>query len=239
MAKSKKTTEDVTEQNAPQQAILVEVENVAFRGRQILYEAVKKEFGERSIELSVATFSRCCIESSPQQFVPCLLKSAAKTRFSEERLVSDISDAISKAFRGSIKVEPGFKDLIRIASEKKVLIGGLSSFDKDASVRILDDLGLPGMSSNILSCGDEYGSCPKTNAWLQLARGMSVYPSQCVALASSAASCQAAVAARMRSVVVPDKFTCFQDFGGCDVAFDALDKDAIKAVFDLLRSAAP
>jgi hypothetical protein len=43
----------------------------------------------------------------------------------------------------------------------------------------------------------------------------------------------------MRSVVVPDKFTCFQDFGGCDVAFDALDKDAVKAVFALLRSAAP
>ena len=239
MAKSKKTTEEKTEQNTPQQAVLIEVENIAFRGRQILYEAVKKEFGERDIELSVATFSRCCIESSPQQFVPCLLKSAAKTRFSEERLVSDITDAISKAFRGSIKVEPGFKDLIRIASEKKVLIGGLSSFDKDASVRILGDLGLPGMNSNILSCAEEYGSCPKTNAWLQLARGLSVYPSQCVALATSAASCQAAVSARMRSVVVPDKFTCFQDFGGCDVAFDALDKDAVKAVFALLRSAAP
>ena len=106
MAKSKRTTEEKMEQNAPQQAVLIEVENIAFKGRQLLYDVVKKELGERGIELSIATFSRCCIEASAQQFVPCLLKSAAKTRFSEERLVSDIVDAIRKAFTGRVKIEP-------------------------------------------------------------------------------------------------------------------------------------
>ena len=94
-------------------------------------------------------------------------------------------------------------------------------------MRILADLGLPDMDSRVLSCGEEYGSCPGANLWLRLAENMMIPPSRCVAIATSAASCKAAIAAKMRSVVIPDKFTAFQDFGGADVVFDTLDKNAI------------
>ena len=236
MAKQKKTAvEEKVGEAVPRQAILLEIENVAFKGRQLLYDVVKKVLGNRDMDLSVPVFCRYCVHAPAQQFVPSLLKLASKTRLSEERAVADISSALKHALDGSVKVEPAFKDLIRIASERKVLIGGLSSMDKDVSVRILSELGLPDMGNSIFQCTGEQGDPQKANAWLQLAKSMSVMPSQCVTVTTSAAACKATVAARMRSVVVSDKFTCFQDFGGANVVFDSLDKDAVEAIFDLLN----
>ena len=220
-----------------QGAILIEMENVAFKGRQLFYDVLKEVLDEKGMKLELETFARYCLDAPARQFVSCLLKCTNKPRLSEDKLLSDILDALRVAMSGKIKVETAFKELIRIASEKKALIGGVCSLDKGATVRVLAELGLPDMDSRILSCAEEYKSCPGANMWLKLAKNMRILSSQCVVIATSAASCNAALAARMRIVAIPDKFTAFQDFGGADVVFDSLDKNAVGSILDLLKSA--
>ena len=226
-----KGTEEVV-----QGAILIEMENVAFRGRQLFHDVLEKVLNDKGMKLEPEIFSRYCLDAPSRQFVTCLLKSTNKPKLSEDKLLSDILDALKVALNGKLKIETAFKELIKVA-EEKALIGGLSSLDKDAAVRLMTDLGLPGMDSRILSCADEHKNFPGANMWMKLANSMRIPSSRCVAIATSAASCNSALAARMRIVAIPDKFTSFQDFGGADAVFESLDKNAVSSVLELLKSA--
>jgi beta-phosphoglucomutase-like phosphatase (HAD superfamily) len=64
---------------------------------------------------------------------------------------------------------------------------------------------------------------------------MSMSPGVCVVIATCSMSSKAAVSSGMRCVVIPDKFTAFQDFGGADYVSDELDEAAIDKAFSLLE----
>jgi beta-phosphoglucomutase-like phosphatase (HAD superfamily) len=78
---------------------------------------------------------------------------------------------------------------------------------------------------------------PRADAWEGLARAMSILPGRCVALATSGDACKAALAAGMRCVAVPDRFTAFHDFSGADLVADrGLDDASARRILDLLEA---
>jgi len=238
MAKSKKPAgSEKTKENAPRSryAILLEIENTALKGRQLFQGVLKKTLGEKGVELDLSTFSRYCLDVPTGDSLPRILKAASKTRLSEEKLLAEITESLKTALcSNNVKVEPGFKELVKAAGERNVLVGGLSTLDQEATLKVFKSVGLSETTSNVIPNYQADMTCQRGNPWLKLAKKMSLSTSHCLAITTSSTSTKAAISARMRCIAIPDKFTVFQDFGGADLVLNALDGAALKAIFDLL-----
>lgn len=237
VAEKKEPAPDETDQKRLPRAVLFELENVAIKGRQIIYDVLESVLADKSVKLTQLMFSRYCLGSSPKDFLSVLLKSAGKKRLSEKKLCAEITQGIRLSFTdGTLKLESGFKKVLKAAAERNVLVGMLSGFDMETAGQLAAKLGLADIKENLLSYSCEDKNSPTVDAWLKLAKKLSVFPSLCVALTTSAMSCRAALSAGMRCIVIPDKFTDYQDFGGADYIVDALNDTAIENIFTLLES---
>lgn len=242
MGKTKKALRTATTPAPPdpvhetKRAVIVELENIALGGRQICFDIVKKVFGSKGIPLDRVTFSRTCIEVPARKFVPCLLKLGARTRLSEEKLLGELTKSMREVLASDkLKIAPGFTKLLKAAAQRNVMIGVVSDHGPEFAERMLGQLGMDRLLASVVSTEEEDGTCPRANVWLSVARNLGVSPMFCVAIATSAASCKAVVAARMRCVVVPDAFTAHHDFSGADYVFDALTDSSIETILGLIK----
>lgn len=224
------------EQGILQRAILLELENVAVKGRQIVYDVLKSVLADKGIDLTSMAFSRYCLYPSVKYFLPALLAAEEKKRLSKDKLLAEITQGITLSLTDdSVKLEAGLADVLKIAKEKKVLVGVLSGLGEKTARQLLAKLGLTDMGVHLLPYSCEDKNFPSADAWLKLAKIMSVLPALCLVIATSATACKAALSAGMRCVVVPDRFTTFQDFGGADHIAEDLDKTTVKTIFALLK----
>lgn len=237
MVKKKSEVENAAEQkNAPNRAVLFEMENLAIKGRQLAFDVLKKSLAEKDITLTLNMFSRYCSQPSVKQFLPLMLKSETKAKVSEAKLISEISEAINNAFvSGSFKLDSGVTKLLKAASEQNVVVAALSSLNDETARQLAAKLELIDRGVTLLSYSSQEKNFPSADAWLKLAKRISVAPACCVVIATSSVSCKAALSAGMRSVVVPDQYTAFQDLGGADFVFDDFDERAIDLTLNLLK----
>ncbi|MDD4870838.1 MAG: HAD hydrolase-like protein [Kiritimatiellae bacterium] len=239
MVKQKKEVAEVnTEQKSmPDRAVLFELENFAVKGRQIVSDLLKKILSEKDIELTLNMFSRYCSHPSVKHFLPMMLKMEGKAKVSEAKLMSEITEAITRAFTdSSLKLESGVPRLLKAMEEERVVVATLSSLDDETARQLSAKLGLIDRGITLLSYASQEKNFPSADAWLKLAKKISIIPACCVVIATSSVSCKAALSAGMRCVVVPDKFTAFQDFGGADNVFDDFGDEAIKHIIELLKA---
>jgi len=239
MAKKKKNAgESVEEQKSiPRQAVLFELENLAIKGRQLVYDVLKKALADKNVELNMNMFSRYCSQPSAKYFLPLMMKMDAKAKAPEPKLITDITDAINNVFvSSSLKLDSGLAKLLKVMQEQNAVIAALSSLNDETAKRLAANLELVDRGITLLSYPSHEKNFPSADAWLKLAKKISVPPSSCVVIASSSVSCKAALSAGMRSVVVPDKYTSCQDFGGADFVFDNFDNEAIGHIIELMKA---
>jgi beta-phosphoglucomutase-like phosphatase (HAD superfamily) len=220
-----KETSESVERNSPEpgKAVLFELENQAVQGRQVVYDTLKALLSSKSIPFTPAMFSRHVLDSPVAEYVPALLKEQGKTRLSEEKLEAEIAEKVAAALTGDkLKLDPALKTLLDACLERGMKLGALSRLDAKSAIRLATQLGLQDMGVHVVSCADEDGGIPSIDAWLNLAKQVSVPPRLCLACATSALSLRAALAARMRPIAVPDSFSSFQDFGGADYVVDGI-----------------
>ncbi|MFC1497820.1 hypothetical protein ACFLS1_05000 [Verrucomicrobiota bacterium] len=229
------TTDKETGKETPQSAILFELENIAVNGRQIIYDVLKSVLDGKSIELTPAVFSRYCLRPSVNDYLPDLLASKKKSQLSENKLIAEISSGIKLSFTDSaVKVEKKLGKILKLASQQNILMGALSGLDEEVARQMADNLGLTNKGVCLLSCPSGDKNYPAADTWLKLAKEMSVLPTLCVALVTNSISCKAALSAGMQCVVIPDKFTSHQDFGGSDYVIDQFDDNTVDKIFELL-----
>jgi len=217
-------------------AVLFELENVAVKGRQIVCKVLQRVLAAKDVEVTPLIFCRYYLGSSMESFLTNVLESAGKTRLSKEKLALEIKQGIDKAFsNGDIALDSGLKDVMAVADKRGALSGVLSGFAIKEVQALLEKLALTERVAQVVSYSGENSDAPSADAWLRLARNMSVVPGCCVAIVTSSASCKAALKAGMRLVAVPDDFTASQDFGGADFVLDTLDAGAVESIFDLME----
>ena len=241
MAKMKKASasEDSTRRTVPlsKRAVLFDLEHVAVNGRQIGYEVMKKALAEKGVKLNPFLFSRYGLTSSLKNGMGEMLESLGKGRLSEEKLAADIiEETKSVLLKDTPAPSPGFKKLVKRVVERGMSAGALSCLDRESAHQLVGALKLNVEVTGILPCACEDRSYPSPEAWLRLAKNMSMTPGACVVLASCSVSCKAALSSGMRCVVIPDKFTSYQDFGGADAVVDELDDGALDTIVELLES---
>ena len=217
-------------------AVLFELENIAVGGRQIAFDVMKKIMADKGVKLTPFLFSRYCLDRSLKNGVGELLESLGKVRLSKEKLVADIIDDMKSALlRESLALAPVMKKLTKRAAEENVVVGALSCLDRDTARQLVDKLKLSDEIAEVVPCACGERNYPSADAWLKLAKNMSISPGACVVVATCSRSSQSAVSSGMRCLVVPDSFTSFQDFGGADYVLDTLDDAAIDRIFELLE----
>ncbi len=236
-AKGEKEPAAQSVEPGPPRAILVELENISANGREVVYEALDSVLTAKGIKISLAMFSRYCVGMHLREALPRLLAIAGKTRLSKEKLFTEAWEKITASFeQDSLQPAPVFKRLSRLAAQKNISLGALALLDLEKARQLAARVGFPDTGSNLVSCMAEQRICPGADAWLKVAKGVSVLPALCVVIASCATSCKGALSAGMRCVAIPDEYTSFQDFSGADYVASAFDDSAIDRAFALVES---
>jgi len=218
-------------ESAPDRAVFLELEYAGVNGRQIVYDVFKSVLADRSIDLSVADFSRYCLCSPVEDCLPDLLAAMKKTRISEEKLRGEIADGIRLSFTdGSTKLDANINRLVEEVSQQGAALGVVSCMEKGAANELADKLGLVERGAAVVSQGELEGGFPQGDVWNLLARQVSVAPSRCVAVVTSGDAARSCLNAGVGCVVASDRFTAFQDFGGADMVFDSLDAEAVDRI---------
>ncbi len=231
-----KTDSNVQEpEGVYKKALLFELDNVGVKGRELIYDVLSGILEEKDVDFNFGLFCQHCLYPPTKNYIPTLLSKSGRTRLSEEKLTSEVSEAVKLMFvDGNIKLNDGMMPLIDRAVADGASIGAVSVFDEETTGRITEKLGLDEKGIVTLSNGSEDKHVPSTDSWLKMSKSMRVPASCCVVIASSNMACKAALSAGMRCVVLPDKFTSFQDFGGADFVLESLDGEGADRVMGLL-----
>jgi beta-phosphoglucomutase-like phosphatase (HAD superfamily) len=221
---------------APVYAIVFQLEDVAVHGRKIAYDILKKLLGEQKIDFSIPIFSRYCLSSAPQTYLPALMEPLGIRKISAEKLVDHVTSAIAEqASSSSIKLNPGLGKILQLARERNFAVGIISTWTEETGQALLAKLGLNDLGARMFSFKDVNKAFPTADVWLKTAKAISIKPRRCLVVGGSMAVCKSAMSADLRCVAVPDDFTSFQDFSGADLILESLDgmtaKEIINTVF--------
>ena len=218
----------------PEKAVLLELENVAVDARCLMAAAAADLFKRKGVKMSPVHYSKYGVDNSVGRLVKAVLEVSGKGRVAADKLAQEIDSAGSSAIAGAKKATAGVVALLGALRGEPVLVGALTHLPEEAAGALVSGIGLDALSGFVMSCSNnaEYFSA---DAWLKLSKRIGMPSSRCLAVATSAASCKAALSVGMQCVVVADKYTAFQDFSGADSVVDVLDDATIRETITLLE----
>jgi beta-phosphoglucomutase-like phosphatase (HAD superfamily) len=231
--KPKEAEETQTQPHAPAPvyAVLFQLEDVAVHGRKIAYDVLKKVLGEQKVDLSIPVFSRYCLNSAPQTFLPALTEALGLRKGSTEKLADTVVAAIAEqASANSIKLNPGLTKILQLARERNFVIGVISTWTEETCQALLAKLGLNDLGARLFSFKDVSKIFPSADIWLKTAKAISIKPRRCLVVGGNMAACKSAMSADLRCVAVHDEFTSFQDYSGADLILDNLEEMSAKEI---------
>jgi len=220
----------------PVYAIVFQLEDIAIHGRKIAYDILKKALGEQKIDLSIPVFSRYCLSSTPQTYIPSLMEPLGIRKISAEKLVDQVTSAIAEqASASSGKLNPALGKILNLARERNFVIGVISTWAEDIGQALLAKMGLNDLGAQLFAFKDVNRAFPSADVWLKTAKAISIKSRRCLVIGGNMAACKSAMSADLRCIAVPDDFTSFQDFSGADLILENLDamsaKEIINTVF--------
>ena len=216
---------------APIYAVLFQLEDLAVNGRKIAYDVLKKALGEQKIDLSVPVFSRYCVSSTPQTYIPAMMEPLGIRKISAEKLVDHVTTAIAEqAMSSGIKLNPGLGKILQLAHERNFVIGVISTWSEEVGQSLLAKLGLNDLGARLFSFKDVNRAFPSADIWLKTAKAISIKARRCLVVGGSMAACKSAMSADLRCVAVPDDFTSFQDYSGADLILGSLDEMSAREI---------
>jgi beta-phosphoglucomutase-like phosphatase (HAD superfamily) len=216
---------------APIYAVLFQLEDVAVNGRKITFDVLKKALGEQKIDLSIPVFSRYCLNSTPQSFLPGMVEPLGIRKVSVEKLVDHVNSGIAEqASASNAKLSPGLGKILQLARERNFVIGVISTWAEEIGQALLAKLGLNDLGARLFSFKDVNKVFPSADIWLKTAKAISIKPRRCLVVGGNMAACKSAMSADLRCVAVPDEFTSFQDYSGADLILESLDEMSAKEI---------
>jgi beta-phosphoglucomutase-like phosphatase (HAD superfamily) len=235
--KNKSREADEHQPHTPAQAyaILFQMEDVAVNGRKNAYEILKKILGERKIDFPAHLFSRYCVDSTPQAYLPALMEPLKIREVSVENLVENVTRAIAEQASSASKLNAGLGKILQAARERNFVIGIISAWTEETGQTLLTTLGLRELGARLFSFKDVNKAFPTADIWLKTAKAINIKPRRCLVVGGNMTACKSAMSADLRCLALPDEFTSFQDYSGADLVFENPDemsaKDILNTVF--------
>jgi beta-phosphoglucomutase-like phosphatase (HAD superfamily) len=216
------------EEIAPK-ALLLELEFGCLEGaRELVFKAMEKALKERGAKLTRGLFCEFALAADPALALT-RLGEKLEVSFEDEEL--DAFDAeLTKAFEKAPLVD-GVEALLKAARAADLPIGMLSIQSEEAATASAARFGEVNV---VVTVGAS--NRLRQRVWRQLARELETKTRFCTTVASGGGAAKSALAAGLRCVAVPDTYTGFEDLGGTDYVFDALDKESITKILALIES---
>ncbi|NKQ37078.1 MAG: HAD family phosphatase [Chloroflexi bacterium] len=135
---------------------------------------------------------------------------------------------------GGIPEMPGLRELLALIAERGLPWAVATSSPRQHAWEVLAQLGLQEEVSAV-ACGDEVAhGKPAPDIYLLAAERLGVPPEQCLAMDDSGPGTEAAVAAGMLTIAIPNGHTTATDFSHADYVYDSL-YDVVENLDALLR----
>ena len=221
--------------SAPAYAALFQMEDVAVNGRKIAYEILKKILGEQKIDFPIPLFSRYCVDSTPQGYLPTMMEPLGICKISLENLVENVTRAIVEQALSDGKLNAGLGKILQIARERNFVIGIISTWPEETGQALLTKLGLSELGARLFSFKNVNKIFPSADIWLKTAKAINIKPRRCLVIGGNMVACKSAMSADLRCLAAPDGFTSFQDYSGADLILENLEdmsaKDILNTVF--------
>lgn len=217
-------------------ALLFELDTVIMHGRDVLYDATRKAFSNTDLTIDEKLFTLHCLDASPRHYVRELLARSPKSKASDTKMAEDILQAYSKAVAGATDSIPApLRKVIDHARSLNFEVAGLSTFGGDTLATLAARVGINDPARHTLTFHSDTHLSPTAHEWLRLTKQIGIRPNACVAIVGSLRSCRAALVAGVHPVVLTDRFTAFQDYGGADYVAGTLTDAAAKDIMELIN----
>ncbi len=152
---------------------------------------------------------------------------AMKERYRLNANIDELLHKKQKIYReilsGNITPKPGLLSLLEKLAQEKVAVAVASSSSVDDIMFILKTLGVEKYFTVIVSGESVPRHKPAPDIFIEAARQLNVRPEDCVVLEDSQSGVEAAKAAHMNVIAVPNQFTKSQDFRSADVVVTSLE----------------
>lgn len=222
-------------ENTPTIALLFELENIGFQGRQVVFDVLKSLLADKDMTLTPVLFSRCCVDTSVEKGLPKLLELLGHPRVSAEKLVPEIMQGIRASLVDNTPKSPAaLANLLKQVQAGGYKIGAVSNLDQEAAMQLYAKLDIGDAEEGAVVAAESELSTADSRAWKTAVRAMDALIPSCVVMTTSSRTAHAVVASGMRCIVIPDAYTSFQDFGGTDTILDELDDGGVKVILDTL-----
>jgi len=220
-------------------AILFELEGIAVNGRAAAFEVMKSILAENGTTLQPHHFARYCLCPAPEHYVGRVLEVVGARKLSASKLIEDVKSGVAMHLTSQGKgLLPGVEALFNEAQRKGFALAALTALPEEDASTIIRKRGLDQWNISLFALNqDNAGDFPRADSWLKMAKALKRSPRQCVALGSSMTACKAALSAGMRCVAIPDSFTSFQDFSGCELVLESLSDVPLDELFTVLAPA--
>ena len=214
---------------APIYSILFQLEDIAVNGRKIAYDVLKKALSEQKIDFSMPVFSRYCLSSTPQTYIPSLMEPLGIRKVSAEKLVEQVTGAIAEhAAASDPKLGPGLAKSLQLGRGRHFAVGVITTWSEDLGQALLAKLGLNEFGARLFVFKDVNRTFPSADIWLKTAKAMNMKPRRSLVIGGNKMACKSAMSADLRCVAVPDSFTTFQDFSGADLILESLEPSSAR-----------
>jgi len=123
---------------------------------------------------------------------------------------------------GQINAMPGLVELLNELDRCELRAAVASSGARPYVNAVLQAIGLPKRFRAIVTGDDVVNGKPAPDVFLAAARAVQTDPQHCLVLEDAPAGVQAAKAAGMRCVAIPNQYTCMLDLSSADVILPSL-----------------
>lgn len=214
-----------------QQILVFELEGAAIDGRAKLFDAAKSVFKSSGVKLNDAQFASVCTQGAVPAIIEKLIADAGDGKVDDgaaDKIFQNYVAGVSK----SVHVHPLFTDVIEEAGKRGIKAFAISSLPEEAARAALKSSGLNkhGVILHVFPSDERH--FPRVDCWMKVGREVSRQPRSCIAVAGCRDSGKSALSAGMRSIVIPDQYTSYQDFGGTDAVLENAEDYDIKDLFE-------
>jgi hypothetical protein len=133
---------------------------------------------------------------------------------------------------GVVQVSDDLRDVIVQARELEMKVIGLTALPIQPREALAAQLDLPGLGIELAPFGTDLEPAPRADSWLKLTKEFNFTGPGSISLTTSMQAAKSSLTASIPTVVFPDEFTAFQDFGGARQVVDSLKDIDLKSLLD-------
>lgn len=219
--RDKADTQSEADPDASRYALVLDFEEVVVPTQQAEFDALRQVLASRKVEFTPALYVRHALHREPRQYLPKLLAALGVRTNTVDTMADEVQAGIHMYLTSSADEVPGVvQRLIDLARKRGMTCAVRTRYTEDAARGLLSQRTGAPQDLPVLSVEPQTGPTPGISEWRVVSQLLQRTPAHIIAVVSGQPNLQAALAAGMHSIAVPNPFTAFQDFSGADCVID-------------------